>query len=70
MKTSYWYFLLLIAFSVIIFTTSACAGWHNVMVYMKPSSSGVTTEIKAVKLEANATVPKEKFQIPAGFTIQ
>jgi len=46
------------------------AGWHHVLVYMKSSSSGVNTEIKAVKLEANAVVPKEKFQIPPGFTMQ
>jgi hypothetical protein len=46
------------------------AGWHHVMVYMKTSSSGVTTEIKAIKLQANAVVAKEKFQIPAGYTVQ
>jgi prepilin-type processing-associated H-X9-DG protein len=46
------------------------AGWHQVMVYMKTSSAGVSTEIKAVKLQANAVVPKEKFQVPAGFTVQ
>ena len=51
-------------------TPDIYAGWHHVMVYMKSSSSGVTTEIKAVKLEANASVPKDKFQIPAGFTTQ
>lgn len=51
-------------------TPDIYAGWHHVMVYMKSSSSGVTTEIKAVKLEANAVVPKDKFQIPAGFTMQ
>ncbi len=51
-------------------TPDIYAGWHHVMVYMKSSSSGVTTEIKAVKLEANALVPKDKFQIPAGFTMQ
>jgi hypothetical protein len=51
-------------------TQDIYAGWHHVMVYMKSSSSGVTTEIKAVKLEANAAVPKDKFQIPAGFTMQ
>ena len=51
-------------------TTDIYAGWHHVMVYMKSSSSGVTTEIKAVKIEANAAVPKEKFQVPAGFTMQ
>jgi hypothetical protein len=51
-------------------TSDIYAGWHKVMVYLKSSSSGVNTLIKAVKLEANATVPKEKFEIPAGYTIQ
>jgi hypothetical protein len=51
-------------------TPDIYAGWHHVMVYLKSSSSGVTTEIKAVKLEANAAVPKDKFQIPPGFTMQ
>jgi hypothetical protein len=46
------------------------AGWHKVMVYLKTGSAGVATEIKAVKLQANAVVPKEKFQIPAGYTVQ
>ena len=50
--------------------TDTYAGWHQVMVYMKTSGSGVTTEIKAVKLEANAVVPKEKFQVPAGYSLQ
>jgi hypothetical protein len=45
-------------------------GWHHVMVYLKTASSGASTEIKAVKLQANAVVPKEKFEIPAGFTLQ
>jgi hypothetical protein len=46
------------------------AGWHHVMVYLKTSSAGVTTEIKAVKLQADAAVPVEKFQVPGGFTVQ
>jgi len=51
-------------------TPDIYGGWHHVMVYMKSSSSGVSTEIKAVKLEPNAAVPKEKFEIPAGFSVQ
>jgi hypothetical protein len=51
-------------------TPDIYAGWHHVMVYMKSSSSGVSTEIRAIKLEPNVAVPKEKFQIPAGFSIQ
>jgi hypothetical protein len=42
------------------------AAWKKVMVYTKID----VAEIKAVKIEANAVVPKEKFQIPAGFTLQ
>jgi hypothetical protein len=45
-------------------------GWYHVMVYMKSDGSSVKTLIKAVKLEPNAAVPKEKFEIPAGFTMQ
>jgi hypothetical protein len=45
-------------------------GWHQVMVYMKSDGSSVKTLIKAVKLEANVAVPKEKFEVPAGFTMQ
>jgi hypothetical protein len=51
-------------------TPDIYAGWHKVMVYLKSSSSGVSTLIKAVKLEPNAAVPKEKFEIPAGYTLQ
>jgi hypothetical protein len=42
------------------------AAWKKVMVYTKID----VAEMKAVKIEANAVVPKEKFQIPAGFTVQ
>jgi hypothetical protein len=50
--------------------TDIYAGWHQFMVYMKTSSSTMDAEIKAVKIEANAAVSKEKFQIPAGFSLQ
>lgn len=50
--------------------TDTYAGWHRVLVYIKTSGSGVATEIKATKLEANAAVPKEKFQVPAGYSLQ
>jgi hypothetical protein len=45
-------------------------GWHHVMVYLKTGSKDMATEIKAVKLEANAVVPKDKFQVPAGYTVK
>ncbi|RPI76587.1 MAG: hypothetical protein EHM45_12485 [Desulfobacteraceae bacterium] len=43
-------------------------GWNRVLVYLKTGSKVVATEIKAIKIEANAAVPKEKFEIPAGYT--
>jgi hypothetical protein len=42
------------------------ASWNKVLVYSKLES----TEIKAVKIEPNAKIPKDKFQIPAGFTLR
>jgi hypothetical protein len=42
-------------------------GWHRVLGYMKTSGATMETETKAVKLEAVA-VPKEKFQVPAGYS--
>jgi hypothetical protein len=51
-------------------TPDLYAGWHQVMVYMKSAGSGVNSVIKAVKLQADAVVPKEKFQVPDGFTVQ
>jgi hypothetical protein len=50
--------------------TTVYGGWHKVLVYLKTGGQGMSTEIKAVKLEANAPVPPEKFQVPAGFTWQ
>lgn len=46
------------------------AGWKKVMVYMKTSSSGMTTTIKATKIEENVAVPASKFQVPAGYTVK
>jgi hypothetical protein len=46
--------------------TQTYAGWNKVMVYSKVDS----TVIKAVKIEPNAVIPKEKFQIPAGYTLR
>lgn len=42
-------------------------GWHRVLVYMKTSGATMQTEMKPTKLEAVA-VPKEKFQVPAGYS--
>jgi hypothetical protein len=51
-------------------TPDIYAGWNDVMVYLKTGAAGSTTEIKPINLEANVVVPKEKFQIPAGCTLQ
>jgi hypothetical protein len=45
-------------------------GWKKILVYMKTSSSGVTTTIKANKIEENAVVPAAKFKVPAGYKLQ
>lgn len=45
-------------------------GWNRVLVYLKTGSKVVATEIKAIKIEANVAVPKEKFEVPAGYTRQ
>ena len=51
-------------------TPDIYGGWHHLLVYLKTGGAGSTTELKPTKLEANAVVPKEKFQIPAGYTVQ
>jgi outer membrane lipoprotein-sorting protein len=45
-------------------------GWKKVLVYMKTSSSGMTTTIKANKIEENVAVPAAKFKVPAGYKVQ
>ncbi len=42
-------------------------GWNKVMVYFNMPGKTMSTEIKATKLQANVPVPKEKFQVPAGY---
>jgi hypothetical protein len=42
------------------------AAWKKIKVYSKLDS----TEIKAVKIEPNANITKDKFQIPAGYTMK
>jgi hypothetical protein len=45
-------------------------GWNRALVYLKTGNANMTTEIKATKLEANVKIPEEKFQVPAGYTLQ
>lgn len=49
---------------------SRYAGWNKALVYMTVQSKSTTSETKAVKMEANAAVPAEKFVIPAGYTVE
>jgi hypothetical protein len=46
--------------------TDTYAAWKKIMVYTQTGS----TVIKAVKIEPNAVIPKDKFQVPAGYTIK
>lgn len=46
---------------------TTCAGYKNVTLYMKLASKGMTTVTKAVKFEENASVPADKFKVPAGY---
>jgi hypothetical protein len=47
-------------------TPQTYAAWKKVMVYTRTDS----TVIKAVKIEPNAVISKDKFQIPAGYTLR
>ncbi|MFH0977037.1 MAG: hypothetical protein V1874_14745 [Spirochaetota bacterium] len=47
-------------------TPQTYAAWKKVMVYTKTDS----TVIKAVKIEPNAVIPKDKFQVPSGYTLR
>jgi hypothetical protein len=51
-------------------TITQYGGWNKVMVYMKTSSSSMTTIIKATKIEENVPVPADKFKVPAGYTVK
>jgi hypothetical protein len=51
-------------------TITQYGGWKKVMVYMKTSSSSMTTIIKATKIEENVPVPADKFKVPAGYTVK
>jgi hypothetical protein len=46
------------------------AGWNNICLYQETKSQYGTVIMKAVKVEENASVPAEKLQVPAGFTVK
>lgn len=46
------------------------AGWNNICLYQETKSQYGTIVMKAVKVEENASVPAEKFQVPSGFAIK
>lgn len=45
-------------------------GWNKILLYMDLQTGGVQNIQRALKVEENAQVPPEKFQVPAGFKIQ
>jgi hypothetical protein len=47
-------------------TPQTYAAWKRVMVYTKTDSA----VIKAIKIEPNAAIPKDKFHVPAGYTMR
>jgi outer membrane lipoprotein-sorting protein len=51
-------------------TVTQYGGWKKIMVYLKSSSASTIITMTATKIEENAAVPAEKFQVPAGYAIQ
>ena len=46
------------------------AGWDNICLYLETKSESMNVVKKAVRLEENAVIPADKFQVPAGFEIK
>jgi hypothetical protein len=51
-------------------TSTKYAGWNRVLLSMELSSEAMKSVQKAVKLEADVTVPADKFAMPTGYTVQ
>ncbi len=51
-------------------TKATYGGWNKILLYLDVETKTVKTILHAVKVEENAKVPADKFQIPAGYTIQ
>jgi hypothetical protein len=51
-------------------TIRTCAGWGHVLLPSEIAGGSSKSLIKAVNFEENVPVPGDKFQVPAGYTIQ
>jgi hypothetical protein len=49
---------------------SRYGGWNKILMYLHVKSKSVESVKQAVKVEENAKVSPEKFNIPAGFAVQ
>jgi hypothetical protein len=46
------------------------AGWQNICLYLKTTSAGTDVIMQATKIEENAEIPADKFQVPPDFAIK
>lgn len=46
------------------------AGWQNICLYMKTTTGGTDVIMQATKIDENANISSEKFQVPSGFEIK
>jgi hypothetical protein len=46
------------------------AGWQNINLYLKTTTSGMDAIIQATKIEENVDIPASKFQVPDGYEIK
>lgn len=51
-------------------TKATYGGWNKILLYLDVETKTVSTKLHAVKVEENAKVPADKFQVPAGYTVQ
>jgi hypothetical protein len=46
------------------------AGWQNINLYLKTTTSGMDAIIQATKIEENVDIPESKFKVPEGYEIK
>ena len=51
-------------------TSTVYAGWNSICLYQKTKSQYGDVVRQAVKIEENATIPADKFQVPSGYEIK
>lgn len=51
-------------------TICTYAGWNHILLSVEIGGGGSRSITRAVKVEENVQVPAEKFNVPAGYTIQ